>query len=115
MMLVYQLSIVTDMIGNFQNQRESVLRDRFCGIGRHIADRDAARFGGVKIDIVVAGRGHTDEFEVRTGFDDFFGELHLGGEDGIRVFDCRNDILRRDAVIGDKIAELRELVPVQIV
>ena len=92
-----------------------MLRDGFCGVGRYIADRDAACFGSRKVDIVVPGGGYADELQLRGGIDDRLCEFHFGGKDSLCVFNCRNDILRCDAIVSDQIAKLCKLVPVQVV
>ena len=111
---VHQRVILPDLLRQLQQQRQRHLRDRAGGIAHDVADGNAARPGGVKVDDVIARGQQPDQLQTRRGLHGRRVERHLVREDHLRIGDARGQQLRRRPVIDRQVAEPLQLLPAQI-
>ena len=76
-----------------QNQREGMLCDGVRGIAGHVANANTSLLCRLDVDIIVARRKKTDEFQLGTSRHHPFGDLRLVNDHSVAVADGGNDLL----------------------
>ena len=92
-------------MGQGQQQREHVLRDRRRAVVAQVADRDPGFTGRGEIDIVDAGRGECDQPQRRVGADRRAVDHGLVGEDGFASSDAAWYVRLRGPVVDHDAGE----------
>ena len=74
-----------DVAEQRERQSDTEFGDGFGGIPAGVADSDALGGCGFDINVVNAGKGDVDVFQIAAGFDDLSFERHVRQDDGVRV------------------------------
>ena len=102
------------MTGQLQEQGKDILCDRFCAVGGHVGDRNAAFACGVQIDDVVSGREDADIPDGGTLFKDIPAEHGFVGDDDFGVSDAGDNFSGQCMSVDGQIAQSGKPVPGEI-
>ena len=87
-------AVAIDGGGEIEEEGEDVLGNRRGGVACDVADGDVAFAGGFELDVIEAGGGNQDEFEVGKLGEGFFGELDFVGDEDLGAGSVVEDLER---------------------
>jgi len=108
------LRMVADAIGEFEEERESSLRDGIGAVGGNIRDDDAALLRALNIDNVETGRCDADVFQAGQAVHHLGGDGDFVRESGIGGMEAADDFGGRGAFENLAFAQRAQSVPGQI-